>query len=251
MKSVEDIADKMERIVKVIYMATDHLSYRNEIRNNIRNSSLSVMAGVIDTVSNNGYDTQRDLQASIYKTMSYIKIAMSDKSMSDVNGQLLLSAYSKLLSFINNIYISDNTTDNRNITDNIRDIQYTDTIGHDHHDREHTQLYRNRKSNPIHNTNSGLSPTLPTREGANTNSKSERREKILNIIKSKSDTLNTNKYNVNNIDNTINTGCSMSDLLSDLKDMNEKMIQRELTAMVIDQLIVKKGEKRWSRYVTT
>ena len=227
MKSIEDIADKMERIVKVIYMATDHLSHRNEIRNSIRTNSLAVMAGVIDTLSHNVYDSERDLQASIYKTMSFIKIAMSDKSMSDTNGQLLLDTYNRLLSFINNIYVSDNTF----VSDSIKDMRYTDAIGHDHRDKEHTQLDTNRKSNPIPNTNSGLSPTLPTREGANTNNKSDRREKILNIIKA------------------IESGCSMSDLLLKLPEMNEKMIQRELISMVTDNIIIKKGEKRWSRYI--
>ena len=226
MKSVEDIADKMERVVRVIYMATDHLSYRNEIRNNIRSSSLSVMAGVIDVVSNNGYDSQRDLQASLYKTMSYIKIAMSDKSMSDNNGQLLLSAYKRLLSFINNIIL----TDSINITDSIKDIQFTATIDHSLIDTAPNILSSREKK--YLDINSKTKPNL--------NNKSERREKILNIIKSKS---------INNLDVSINIGCSMSDLLSDLKDMNEKMIQRELISMVIDQLIVKKGEKRWSRYV--
>ncbi len=225
MKSIENIADKMERIVRVMYMATDHLSHRNEIKNNMRTSALSVMAGVIDIASNNVYDSERDLQASVYKTMSFIKIAMSDKSMSDINGQLLLSAYSKLLSFINNISLTDNAT----ITDNIKDIDYGDGVA----------------LQTIINTKKKIA--LPLRGGAtqnsNLNNKNERREKILNIIRQKSqNNLDTNGLN-------INIGCSMSDLLTELTDMNEKMIQRELTVMVTDQIILKRGEKRWSRYV--
>ena len=56
-----------------------------------------------------------------------------------------------------------------------------------------------------------------------------RRNDVLNVIKSKG-------------------RASIKDVVSLLKDISEKTVQRELLALVREGVLVKEGEKRWSTY---
>lgn len=57
----------------------------------------------------------------------------------------------------------------------------------------------------------------------------DRRKKIIDLIKAKKEV-------------------SIKDLAKDIKGCSEKTIQRELSAMVSDGILVKEGERRWSTY---
>ncbi len=63
----------------------------------------------------------------------------------------------------------------------------------------------------------------------NKESKTNRRQEIINIISSKAD-------------------LTIKDITSIIKNCSEKTIQRELTALLAEGLIKKTGERRWSRY---
>lgn len=66
--------------------------------------------------------------------------------------------------------------------------------------------------------------------------KSDRKDKIFKLIKSKKDLLNGQE------------GVSIKDISSSFTDCSEKTIQRELNDLVQKGQIRKTGEKRWSRY---
>ena len=59
--------------------------------------------------------------------------------------------------------------------------------------------------------------------------KGQRREKMLKIIRVKG-------------------AVTIKDITDQIKDCSEKTIQRELTQMVLEKLLKKTGERRWSRY---
>ena len=62
-----------------------------------------------------------------------------------------------------------------------------------------------------------------------TESKSDRRENILKLIKDKKEV-------------------TIKDISSSISGCSEKTIQRELISLLKDKIIQKTGEKRWSRY---
>jgi predicted HTH transcriptional regulator len=77
-----------------------------------------------------------------------------------------------------------------------------------------------------------VSPSRPIEQLRNLapkESKNDRRENILKLIKEKKEV-------------------TIKDISGSISDCSEKTIQRELISLLKDKVIQKTGEKRWSRY---
>ena len=166
--------------------------------------------------------------------------------------------YKKLLSFINDFQYSDFYT----VTDNIKDIDYNIYTGmSDNSDFSNAGLYLSKNTNKVNININNKKVNQIENHNINNNTKLNRRTLILDIIK------RATHASQNATQGTANTssdatqskveGCNMSDILAgirlidnaELKGISEKTVQRELNSMIIDGLIMKKGEKRWSRYI--
>ena len=223
-----DITAKMERIVSAIYIATQHIEDRVEIKHVIRLSSISVMAGMIELVGdaleyNAKVKVIKVIKVKIYQTMSFIKVLLSDKIISDINAELLIMSYNKMLSFINNYNLNDMS----DIEEGIRGIEYgvDASRGEASRSGEGVRLGGSMRS--------GEGVNLRSSKVLNLNGdKIDRKSRILSIIRDRGE-----------------SGCNMSDLLSQIKDISEKTMQRELIVLIASGHIQKVGEKRWSRYI--
>ena len=261
---LQNISTQMEIILSAIYMATGHMSDENTLKQSLRSSALQVMAETIELVGDENVNTSIDsgrssiisgrsietlkssIKVNIYKTMSFIKVLKSERMMSDNNADLLIMTYKKLLSFINDyqpigLYV---------VTDSIKDIDYgiytdmSDSRGlynlNNNYLTEASSFNKREKQIQNNNLNSNDKDLINNSNVHTNDVKSNRRTHILDIIKGGA------------ID-----GHNMSEILTKIKEVNdtelktisEKTVQRELNTMIEQGLIVKKGEKRWSRYI--
>lgn len=260
---LESISTQMEVILSAIYMATGHMSDENALKQSLRSAALQVMAETIELVGdeaimnrkgNGNIDNLKSsIKVSIYKTMSFIKVIRSDSMMSDSNADLLMMTYKKLLSFINDYQPIDLYT----VTDSIKDIDYslyTDMSDSNHIDNK--DLYLNQRSSflnkktkqNISSIDNNINQIENHNHNVNNDVKLNRRTHILDIIKGDK----IDGYNMSEILTKIReTNKEGEKSLSEEREKNisEKTVQRELNSMIVDGLIMKKGEKRWSRYV--
>ena len=265
---LENISTQMEIILSAIYMATSHISDEQSIKQSLRSAALTVMAETIELVgdesietrigNNNENNLKSSIKVNIYKAMSFIKVLRSERMMTDKNADLLIMTYKKLLSFINDFQYSDFYT----VTDNIKDIDYNIYTGmSDNSDFSNAGLYLSKNTNKVNININNKKVNQIENHNINNNTKLNRRTLILDIIK------RATHASQNATQGTANTssdatqskveGCNMSDILAgirlidnaELKGISEKTVQRELNSMIADGLIMKKGEKRWSRYI--
>ncbi len=274
---LENISTQMEIILSAIYMATSHISDEQIIKQSLRSAALQVMADTIELVGDNiitptssaevQYTATPDyrntdklksnIKVNIYKSMSFIKVLRSERMMTDKNADLLIMTYSKLLAFINdyqsiNLYL---------VSDNIKDIDYslyTDTS--DSNDSNNF-LFLNKNINKANtgniknftNTNLNINKVnqIYKSKELDIGIKLNRENYILSILKRATHTSQDATQGMSA------EGYSMSEILTDirsiddaeLKAISEKTVQRELNSMIMNGLIIKKGEKRWSRYI--
>lgn len=226
---LENISTQMEIILSAIYMATSHISDEQIIKQSLRSAALQVMAKTIELIGEESLSIESlksSIKVNIYKVMSFIKVLRSERMMTDKNADLLIMTYKKLLSFINDYQPIDLYA----VSDNVKDIDYNIYTGmSDNADFSNADLYLSKNTNKV-NTNKKINQIES--HLVNNNVKPDRRNHLLSIIKG----------------GTVQ-GCNMSDILVSIKGISEKTVQRELNSMITDRLIIKKGEKRWSRYI--
>lgn len=253
---LENISTQMEIILSAIYMATSHISDEQSIKQSLRSAALTVMAETIELVgdesietrigNNNENNLKSSIKVNIYKAMSFIKVLRSERMMTDKNADLLIMTYKKLLSFINDFQYSDFYT----VTDNIKDIDYNIYTGMSDskglYNRDNNYLTGapsfNKREKQIQNNNlNSNNKDLINNSNVHTNDvKLNRRTHILDIIKVGA----VEGYNMSEILVNIRKGNKEGE-----RGISEKTVQRELNSMIADGLILKKGEKRWSRYI--
>ncbi len=252
--STEEITVKMERVVTAMYMATSHISDSDGLRSRTRMLALTIMSDMIELIA--GQDTSskdkliKELSINLNQVMSLIKILMSDRAMSDRNGDLLIGAYNNIMSFIN-IY---KTRDVSDIKDNINDISYrtfsdgmltvnnsrglaVSSVSIARQSRSALSLGSalrstgdmNRQNSPDHSSQSAIHNnkrvvTAVDKEGRHT--------RILGLLSEAG-----------------SAGYNMSELLSIIDNISEKTMQRELSTLIDLKKVERIGEKRWSRYI--
>ena len=249
---MKETIGKVERLISATYMATNHISDNDEAKRQVRASAVKVMASVIDlsevynrvaALANTEDDWQRiikDIDINVSKVLSFIKILISDKQMSGKNADLLSMSFMRLISFINNADMPHMMSDKAALSDmeslsymrfeTDRAMSQTDRI--DRYNRAGVV----KKNATVDNFNHKINENNILSPGAGINrvndSKGERQAKIISIIKS----MDAN-------------GANMGELIGFMTGVSEKTLQRDLQSMIEAQLVIRNGEKRWSRYV--
>jgi len=252
-KSFDFLYKKTERISTAIYLVTNLMSVEEPIKWQLRKTALGLIDKVM-TLSNATMSSRdisiRDISQKLFQLVSLYEIAFRSGFISEMNYRIVDGEMRKIATFLSEFDSQDresrsNLFDETFFTENIDDVE-REQIKKDisHRDRitggiykGHQEVYKRQEtmmSNKVHVREEKRQPNKKPKAIKDTSSKSQdrnkRREDILNIIKQKGNV-------------------SVKDISNIIKDTSEKTIQRELISMVEDDVLLKEGERRWSRYM--
>lgn len=236
-KPVYDFANKKtEKLVTALYMVTDCMDTEDALKEKLR------LLGV-ELLSHN-YKLSTLLPAEkhihigtslnyIYEILSFVEIANTIGYISDMNTSILKKEFHILIEELNNQLPKEKHfpfTLDENMFELSPSVLKTESLSL----KPETIKRTNYMSfTNINKTNKDvLYKTLPSIDYKKV--KSDRVEKILSVIKDKS--------------NLVNGGASIKDISIQFTDCSEKTIQRELNDLIEKGDIKKTGDKRWSRY---
>lgn len=235
------ILKKAEKLGVASYMLTDHIDDFEPIKTNIRTCALALIK---DTYSPEYHSGKRDKKektisalACIEHILSLFEIALITKMISTGNYSVIKKEYLLLreavlelaetienkIVFPEDLFVVANDQKNETQAPNYRgeNINMNEDRMHKRHSKGHVSygnvLLKDKPAGVIGKNENSFS------------SKEERRNLIFNLIAK-------------------NKEVSIKDIHSHFTDCSEKTIQRELSKMLIRGLIVRKGDKRWSRY---
>ncbi len=271
------VAKKSERLVTALYLVTDLMSNSEPIKHGLRKNAVALLSSMNALSQLDVKDRVIEMKISlksVTEIVSLLHVAITTGIVSQMNGELLMEGFRSLqlvlekkqpiltkemlsvddqalddkgtftsaitstsydvLTPLNLARLHTNEQDLRRSHDLIRQAGITSKLeGKDYKGQElvnkgqdkikdissvHTNLMEHVKSN-----NLPLASSFQMR-------KQSRREQILALF-------------VKGVD------VSIKDIASRIRGCSEKTIQRELNALLYDNLIERIGEKRWSRYV--
>lgn len=233
---------KTHKLITALYMVTDIIDKEEPIRGKLRNLGAEIISDMHAVPVQAG--------GKISEVVSFLNIASAMSFISEMNCNILKKEFLELKASIQESidkkpkWLADFFT-NPAQSDSphpspllVKERRGTGSIGHKGHTRIGVQ-----KGSTLMKAITDMSNKIPTpheaggfRPGFDA-LKKERREKIINIIKT-----NVGGASIKDILSKINTGNAGHIACS------EKTLQRELFSMNRDGVLDKTGEKRWSRY---
>jgi hypothetical protein len=264
---------KVNKLISALYMVTDIMDTDEPLRKKLRNSGTSIISDIY--LIDKGQAKYNQIHNRVSEVLSFIEIASSVGIISDMNSNILMKEFNELRKSI----IESNSTKEENWLE-----EFINESGEELNFYPTSSLLKGRmkegifnpKENSIgHGTRIGVQkgstllhalsrvevsdkiPHLRTsrikiernfsgshleakHQVHNDVLKNKRREEIILVIKDKM------KSSVNF------EGVTITDIKSNGHEMiascGEKTLQRELVSMVLDGILKKTGEKRWSKY---
>jgi hypothetical protein len=280
------VAKKSERLVTALYLVTDLMSDNEPIKNGIRKNAVSLLSSMNSLSQLDVKDRVTEFKMSlraVTEIMSLLHVAITTGIVSEMNGEILMDGFralqlvlekkqpiltKEMLTIDNEDSLKNNTEFSQAVVSTSYDVltplnlarfhENADDIRRSRDALRQAQLLSKLESKEnkgqslsnkiseknIEKTETNLKDSTSVRSalmenttkpssGFSTsfqNRKHSRREQILALF-------------VKGVD------VSIKDIASRIRGCSEKTIQRELNALLVDNLIERIGEKRWSRYV--
>jgi len=266
-KSFDFLYKKSERISTAIYLVTNLMNIDEPIKWQLRKTALGLIDKVM-SLSNATMSSRdisiRDISQKLFQLISLYEISFRSGFISEMNYKIVDTEMKKIASFLSEFDSQDGQArgslfDETFFTENISDVD-ENQIKKDISSKDgitsgvykgHAEEYKRQKNsmsninysnelkrqtskvpNGIKDTSNNVGKNSKESKPKISKSKdrNKRREDILNIIKQKGNV-------------------SVKDISNIIKDTSEKTIQRELVSMVDENVLLKEGERRWSRYM--
>ena len=238
--AVSVISKKTEKIATAIYMVTDFVPESEPLRSQLRTLALALISGTrrIGALSTSpNHALVDEVNRTIDETNVFLSLATTIGLVSEMNGTILTSELGKVKAEIDRHYGNPNVLFATH--PGYANIMLTPAMFEVATSEKMLQTFDKGQENskghfaPVPPT---LRPEAAPKRAFETVAKKHdigikiaRRNDVLNVIKSKG-------------------LASIKDVVSLLKDISEKTVQRELLALVKEGVLVKEGEKRWSTY---
>lgn len=215
---------KTERLLSALYLVTNTFSDTEPVRVSIREKAMCLL----DYALLKNDSDYLAYSAVLIKVGSILKIAFDAGFVSEMNYLILANEISSLSkafeglqdqkrkkTYFNESFFSVPSLPKQEISKDETTLKDMSFI---------------RSNNVLYNVpDKNISQNINDTKTKNTDSKNDRRKKIFEIV---------NKKSV----------CTIKDFSYVITDYSEKTIQRELGAMVLEGVLKKDGEKRWSTY---
>ncbi len=243
----------IERLTEALFMVTG-LFEENYIKDKIQQNAVEILSLSHELVTlplSLRHDVVFEMGYLMRETESFIRVSKSNGFISEMNGEILLSEFKKIREKISHRNFVFSTDKNRlsesfflpkeESTDfsekdislgSSRFFNYKDNIESNNQIKDSVKDNIKTNQNVLYG-NKGIKSVIGIKRQDvsvnKNNSKNDRRDLILKII-------NKNKNS------------TIKDISSMISGCSEKTIQRELSALVGENVLKKTGEKRWTRY---
>ncbi len=253
-----NMSKKAEKISTALYMVTDLISANDPIRNRIRECGVDLIAQTRSMSHSFSGDIYFVIARTINKSwevISLVEVASSVGFISDMNARILKSVLIELISSlrdkqkresfnqIEDLKIGESLADQISLSKSLFEVK-EESIYKGQKSPEKMSLIKDKEMsfiNPkqikkpepeIKEKDVAQIPPFSYKEflpSINKPKSNERRPKIIEIIREKGEV-------------------SVNDITTSFPDISAKTIQRELTALVEENVLKRVGEKRWSKY---
>lgn len=275
------IARKSERLVTALYLVTDLISDTEPIKHGMRKNAVALLSSMNALAQLDVKDRIAELKISlkaVTEILSLLHVAVTTGIVSHMNGELLMNGFRSLQSVLEKkqpiltkeqLYIEGEESllaDNHfasAVTSTSYDVLTPLTLARLHSsEEEHRRTQESLASERI------ISKLEQTNKGQNMSDKVESRKE--QIQKDNSSLHSALIKHATPIERTLASSfqmrklsrreqilalfvkgvdVSIKDIAVKIKGCSEKTIQRELNALLYDNVIERIGEKRWSRYI--
>lgn len=267
------LAERSQKIVTALYMVTDFLDSNDALRSLLRTSSTESMKDLFSLThaqKMNRVETLSRVHTAWFAVISYLEVAFRNGFISDMNFGVIKGEIEKLRSDID-VQIKKSLPYDRkeNNTLSVREFSFSDSFFRTSQSsngakksfesqtekkeiikdtvESETEVVKDideeqpvfvAKPSPkkafddaVEKKRQAVKPLRKKviREPKTNEAKEERKENILKILKQKRD-------------------ASINDISALFKDISSKTIQRDLSDLIDEGLIVKEGSRRWSKY---
>lgn len=222
---------KSQRLTSALYLVTDFLSDSDPLKWRLRELSLDISLKIGDLQSHIKKSDSRLLETintssiinQIQKLLSLVDIALLSGFVSQMNFSLLKKEYLNLASSFNSIS-EESVWENYLLDERPKQIMAKPSLADDNIKNIKSNMsFIKREVRDLH-----ALPTIKKRL-LSKDEKQYRKEKIINFLKGKD-------------------WVSIKDISLVAADYSLKTIQRELNDLVENNVLKKKGDRRWSRY---
>ncbi len=223
---------KSEKISKAFFLVTQHLEESQSIKVRLRDSALELLdkSQVFLSLSKLDEEATKEVVLNIMTLISLSDIGLGSKFISEANYQIITK---QIQIFVGEVYeyINSSQRDTNLIPSSLFDITYTEqapTTFAEHKNEIPKITLPKGHVNSRHNISANQIKKQPINSEGD-KEKNQRQELIINTIRQKGE-------------------LSIKDLTDVIKGCSEKTIQRELVSLVSSGVLLKTGERRWSRY---
>jgi len=240
------VLKRTEKLSSALYMVTSLISDTEPLKWKLRTDSVSLMSDMTSSRSRAISERTQLLSKTldvIPAIVSFLEIARAGGLVSDMNADILVREYTALIDFIREKTIKGEAEEFvLNIFQEKESFEQISGGDYKGHKGQGNVFYNKHGLNHKHNGSPFLqgsaAPSSLKDNNKKTNpvsgstvvaDKKERRKTILELIKKKKEV-------------------TIKDISSVISDCSEKTIQRELIALVKDNVLKKEGERRWSKY---
>lgn len=230
--SAENIYLRAERIAAAVFLLTSHIGHEESLRGDVRSTGIQLVRNALAVTGElraPGSERVRDVHASIRELISLVRFLGVGGYASTANVQLLVGALDELGQTLN--------------------ASQRSVLAEDVALRKEDLMPRTARSvHPRGALNAGQSRNLsipPKR------TRTVRQESV--VKDSDSRKVISNETRRERILDILRAGgvLGIKDIATNLPEYSEKMIQRELSALISDNRVRKMGAKRWSKYQAT
>lgn len=270
------IAKKSERLVTALYIVTDLIDGSEPIKNGLRKNSVTLLSSMNALMQYDVKDRSAEFATSLKSVMeiiSLLHVASATGLVSEMNGNLLIDGFRMLQSVLEKkqpILTKEMISVDREDTLYDKTEAYTGIVSTSYDALTLSELTRNLDK---------TSPQVKRTEVTDSENKRQipdykRQETVLHKgqdVTGKPASVHSDLMQHANVQSSVSPSSfqnrkqtrreqivalfvkgvdvSIKDIAARIKGCSEKTIQRELNALVLDNVIERIGEKRWSRYV--
>lgn len=220
-----NIYSKSSRLATAVFTIANVIDSEEDLKSRLKKLSLEIISMTVSLKESDNLETKRliiEIEKHSLLLMSLIDISAITGLISSMNGNIIKEEFQSFISAIKEVF--NGMESNKNLL--LQDV-FGEKIDINSNNTESEFEYQKLIKRPA-NINT---PAL--RDSVNGNNGSKRKETrkitILNFIKG-------------------HTDAGIKDIVPNIVGCSEKTIQRELIDLIKEGKILKKGERRWSRY---
>lgn len=237
------VLKKADRLAAALYILSNLFSDKEPLKWELRDSVLTISKDINKARSTNSDVLLRKLYFEIDMILRMLCIAQIGGLVSQMNFSIFKKEIEEMQAVVHKCNESDNLSEDVSFEDTFfTEKEVTAKDDNDKMSVLYKKIPRNNEYNKteiqenellnqklVNNKQTSDAPFISTTNTTGAILRNERRDKILRFLNNKRD-------------------ATIKDIASNFSDCSDKTIQRELNTLIKNNLVVRSGKRRWSRY---